>query len=84
MDQAGVKEGLTATAADCTLMVYLMVGVNARRLFLLRILQPARFLLGGIFSRSASWPAHSDPRTPATAVSTVEKGTLVTMCSGLS
>ena len=45
MDQAGVHEGLTDAAADCTLMVYLMVGANARRLFLLRNYQPARFLL---------------------------------------
>jgi len=37
VDQAGMKEGLTDAAAGCTLMVYLMVGVNARRLILPRI-----------------------------------------------
>jgi len=40
--------------------LYVPLGLGARRLILSRNQQPARFLLGGIFSRSASWPAHSD------------------------
>jgi hypothetical protein len=66
-----MKEGLTDAAAGCTLMVYLMVGVNARRLILPRISQPARFLLGGISSRSASWPAHSNKAPPFSSLITM-------------